>query len=76
MGNTVEHINFKKNEVNHKVMLRKLIDDDNLKGCIVICMWPDDQMSVGWSDMDPSKAALGVLELQQAILKSAGMDND
>lgn len=64
----IEHINFK-DEVNHKVMLRKLIDDDNLQGCIVVCMWVDDQTSVGWSDMPLGNVALGALKLQESILK-------
>lgn len=74
MDNNVKHINFK-DELNHKVMLRKLIDDDNLQGCIVICMWPDDQMTAGWSDIDFGKVALGLLKLQQTIIKAGGINN-
>jgi len=69
MDNKVEHVNFK-DEVSHRVMLRKLADDDRLKGCVIVCMWDDNNMTTGWSKMKPSMAALGVLTLQNSILKS------
>jgi len=75
MGNKVEHVNFK-DEINHKVMLRRLADDDELEGCLVVCTWKGGEVSTGWSNMKPSTAAIGCLNLQESILRRHNGDYD
>lgn len=74
MDNNVKHVDFK-DEVNCKVMLRKLADDDKLKGCVMVCIWDDNsKMTTAWSSMPLATAALGTLVLQRSIIGRTEID--
>lgn len=71
----IEHVNFD-GGINHKVLLRQLADSDDLKGCVVICLWEDGTMTNGWSKMNTGQVALASLALQRNILIKGEVRND
>lgn len=63
----VSHVNFN-DKVNHRVMLRRLADDPELKGAVVVCLWDDDSLTTGCSSMPIGSAAYAALKIQQDLV--------
>ncbi|MCZ6898341.1 MAG: hypothetical protein O7D95_06530 [Betaproteobacteria bacterium] len=74
MASNVKHVNFG-DKLDPRIMLRQLAEDDDLKGCVTICMWGDDTITCGWSNMTVSSVALASLKLQVDIMKEASTND-
>jgi len=70
MSSNVKHVNFS-DKLDPRIMLRQLAEDNRLKGCVTICLWDDDTVTSGWSNMSNGIVALGALHLQREILQEA-----
>jgi len=70
MASNVKHVNFA-DKLDPKVHLRNLAEYDDLKGCVTICLWDDDTITCGWSNMKVSDVALASLKLQVDVMKEA-----
>ena len=66
---TVKNVHFG-DKVNHKTLLRKLIDDDEVTGVQCVAFYKDGACGVCWSDLENGEQAYGAMLLQSRIMEN------
>lgn len=67
MPSNVKHVQFTDN-LDPRVMLRQIADDDKLKGAIVVSLGDDGEMYISISNLSNGDVAWAILQVQQLIL--------